>query len=156
VSSAAFAGNFGQAPYASAKGGLTTLSRIAALDMARSGVTSNAVVPFARTRVTEFIKPANEAQAAYKERALKVPTYHVATLVAYLCSDAGRGVTGQILGVRGREVFLYAPPRPIARTVSPDADWTLEALAAAMEKDLRGSFADLRTDLEIYNTDPVI
>jgi NAD(P)-dependent dehydrogenase (short-subunit alcohol dehydrogenase family) len=155
-SSAAFAGNYGQAPYASAKGGLTALSRIAALDMARSGVTSNTVVPFAHTRVTEIIKPANEAQAAYKERALKVPTHHIATLVAYLCSDAGRTVTGQILGVRGREVFLYTPPQLVARTVSPDADWTLEGLAAAVEKDLRGAFTDLRTDLELYNTDPVI
>lgn len=155
-SSAAFAGNYGQSPYASAKGGLLALSRIAALDMARSGVTSNTVVPFAHTRVTDIIKPANEAQAAYKERALKVPAHHVATLVAYLCSDAGRTVTGQIIGVRGREVFLYAPPQPVARTVSSDGDWTLEGLAAAVERDLRSSFADLRTDLELYNTDPVI
>jgi len=41
VSTAAFYGNYGQAPYASAKAGLVGLTRIAALDMARVGVTSN-------------------------------------------------------------------------------------------------------------------
>ena len=73
VSSAAYIGNYGQASYASAKGGLTGLMRIAALDMARTGVTCNAVAPFAHSRVTETIVPANDEQAAYKERALRVP-----------------------------------------------------------------------------------
>jgi NAD(P)-dependent dehydrogenase (short-subunit alcohol dehydrogenase family) len=156
VSSAAYYGNFGQAGYASAKGGLTTLSRIAALDMARSGVTSNAVVPFAHTRVTETIKPANDAQAAYKERALRVSASHAATVVAYLCSDAGRTVSGQILGVRGREVFVFSQPRPVARVVAGEGGWTIDALAGEVEANLRPSFSDLVTDLEVFNTDPLV
>ena len=114
VSTAAYIGNYGQASYASAKGGLTALMRITALDMARAGVTCNAVVPFAHTRVTEMIKPANDEQAAYKERGLKVPAEHVARLIGYLCSPAAQSVTGQILGVRGREVFVFSQPRPVA------------------------------------------
>lgn len=156
VSSAAYYGNYGQAGYASAKGGLTTLSRIVALDMARTGVTSNAVVPFAHTRVTETIKPANDAQAAYKDRALRVSASHAATVVAYLCSDAGRTVSGQILGVRGREVFVFSQPRPIARVVARDEGWSIDALAEEVETNLRPSFSDLVTDLEVFNTDPLV
>ncbi len=44
--------------------------------------------PFAATRVTESIQPANDAQAAYKERALRIPAHYVARLTALLCSNA--------------------------------------------------------------------
>jgi NAD(P)-dependent dehydrogenase (short-subunit alcohol dehydrogenase family) len=150
TSSAGLYGNFGQAGYASAKAGLVGLTRVIAMDMARSGVTCNAVAPFAATRVTESIQPANEAQAAYKARALKVPAKATADLVAWLCSDAAQQVTGQLFGVRGREVFLFSQPRPIARLVMEDD------LGAAIQRELAPSFVDLSTDLEAFNTEPVI
>ncbi len=156
VSSAAYIGNYGQASYASAKGGLTSLMRIAALDMARSGVTCNAVAPFAHSRVTETIKPANDEQAAYKERALRVPAEPVAALVGYLCAPAASGVTGQIFGVRGREVFLFSQPRPAARIVAESGGWDEDALAAAIDAELRSAFAPLETDLEAFNTEPLV
>ena len=84
------------------------------MDLARAQITANAVAPFARTRVTDIIQPANEAQKTYKERALKIGAHHVANLVTALCSPAGKGITGQLLGVRGREVFLFGQPRPVA------------------------------------------
>ena len=156
VSTAGIYGNYGQASYGSAKGGLIALSRIAALDLARSGITSNAVAPFAATRVTEIIKPANDAQAQYKARALKVSASHVATFVAYLCSPAAQGVSGQLFAVRGREVFLFSQPRPVARLARSNADWTPAALTQAVEQELKGSFTELATDLEAFNTDPVV
>ena len=156
VSSAAYIGNYGQASYASAKGGLTGLMRIAALDMARTGVTCNAVAPFARSRVTETIVPANDEQAAYKERALRVPTAPVAELVGYLCSPTASDVTGQIFGVRGREVFLFSQPRPAARIVAEPGGWDANALAAAVDSELRTAFAPLETDLEAFNIEPLV
>ena len=156
VSSAAYIGNYGQASYASAKGGLTGLMRISALDMARTGVTCNAVAPFAHSRVTETIVPANDEQAAYKERTLRVPAEPVAGLVGYLCSPAASGVTGQIFGVRGREVFLFSQPRPAARIVAEPGGWDEDALAAAVDSELRSAFAPLETDLEAFNTEPLV
>lgn len=156
VSTAGLYGNFGQAAYAAAKAGLVGLTRVVAMDMARSKVNCNAVAPFAATRVTESIRPANDAQAAYKERALTVPAGYVAQLVAYLCAP-GCDVTGQVFGVRGREVFLFSQPRPAARVVTPQlAKLTLEALDATISVQMREHFVDLTTDLEAFGTEPIL
>src|SRR5438552_9214621 len=76
VSSAGLFGTFGQSAYASAKAGLVGLTRVVAMDMARSKVACNAIAPFAATRVTESIQPANEAQMLYKQRALGIPAHY--------------------------------------------------------------------------------
>ncbi|MFO1079572.1 MAG: SDR family NAD(P)-dependent oxidoreductase [Reyranellaceae bacterium] len=152
VSSAGLYGNLGQAAYASAKAGLFGLTRVTAMDLARAQITANAVAPFARTRVTDIIQPANEAQKTYKERALKIGAHHVADLVAALCAPAAKGITGQLFGVRGREVFLFGQPRPAAKLeAAPSQD-----LAQALVDRFAGQFTDLTTDLEAFNTEPVI
>jgi NAD(P)-dependent dehydrogenase (short-subunit alcohol dehydrogenase family) len=156
ISSAGLYGNFAQSAYAAAKAGLVGLTRVAAMDLLRSGVTCNAVAPFAATRVTQSIQPANAAQAEYKERALRVPPVHVARLVSYLCSQAARNVTGQIFAVRGREVFLFGQPRPVAKVVAPDAGWTTATLRDAVADSLAAHFTDLGTDLEAFNSEPLV
>src|SRR5678816_707952 len=152
VSSAGLYGNLGQAAYASAKAGLFGLTRVTAMDLQRAQITANAVAPFARTRVTDIIQPANEAQKSYKERALKIGAHHVANLVTALCSPAGKGITGQLLGVRGREVFLFGQPRPIGKL---DVEKP-ETLAADLTVRLEAKFTDLTTDLEAFNTEPLV
>jgi NAD(P)-dependent dehydrogenase (short-subunit alcohol dehydrogenase family) len=151
VSTAGIYGNFGQGAYGSAKAGLIGLTRAVAHDLARSGIRCNAVAPFAATRVTESIKPANESQAAYKEKALKVPAAYVARLVSFLASDAATAVSGQLFGVRGREVFVFSQPRPKGKVVQPR-----DAFDAALMKQLEPDFADLVTDLEAFSGDPIL
>jgi NAD(P)-dependent dehydrogenase (short-subunit alcohol dehydrogenase family) len=156
VSSAGLIGNVGQSAYASAKAGLVGLTRVVAMDLARSGVTCNAVAPFAATRVTESIQPANDAQAQYKSRALRVPADPVAQLVAVLAADTNR-FTGQVFGVRGREVFLFSQPRPVARAVTrPLADDDGATLQAALETAFADELTSLATDLELFNTEPIV
>jgi NAD(P)-dependent dehydrogenase (short-subunit alcohol dehydrogenase family) len=152
VSSAGLYGNFGQAAYASAKAGLLGLTRVVALDMQRTLVTCNAVAPFAATRVTESIKPANEAQAAYKARAMKVPARPVAELVAWLVGAEAASVSGQLFGVRGREIFLFSQPRPTARILSPGGD----GLGAAIAQGLAPHYVELGTDLEAFSGEPIV
>jgi NAD(P)-dependent dehydrogenase (short-subunit alcohol dehydrogenase family) len=152
VSSAGLYGNYGQAAYASAKAGLVGLTRVVALDMQRSKVTCNAVVPFAATRITESIRPANPAQATYKERALRVPARAVAELIAWLAGPAAAAVTGQLFGVRGKEVFLFSQPRPVARLVSPGA----AGLGAAIAATLAPHYTGLTTDLEEFSAEPIV
>jgi NAD(P)-dependent dehydrogenase (short-subunit alcohol dehydrogenase family) len=155
VSTAGLYGNFGQAAYASAKAGLTTLARIAALDLARAGITANAVAPFAATRVTESIVPANETQTAYKAHALSVPPEPVARFVSFLCSERAQHISGQLFGVRGREMFLFSQPRPVAR-VTLAADDDLDAVAAQVERSFSPLFTPLETDLDAFSSAPVV
>lgn len=150
VSSAGLYGNLGQAADASAKAGLFGLTRVTAMDLAHARITANAVAPFARTRVTDIIEPANEAQKSYKESALKIGAHHVGNLVTALCSPAGKGITGQLLGVRGREVFLFSQPRPVAK-IEAGAN-----LAQDLTAGLSAKFTDLTTDLEAFNTEPLV
>lgn len=156
TSSAGVYGNFGQVAYASAKAGLFGLTRVVAMDMARSGVTCNAVAPFAATRVTDAIRPANPAQAEYKARALRVPARAVAELVGALCCEEAAGITGQLLGVRGREVFLFSQPRPAARLETPAAGLPASAYATSLASHFASGFTDLGTDLEAFNTEPLL
>jgi NAD(P)-dependent dehydrogenase (short-subunit alcohol dehydrogenase family) len=148
VSTAGIYGNFGQSAYAAAKAGLIGLTRVVAHDLARSRIRCNAVAPFAATRVTESIKPANEAQAAYKAKALKVPARYVARLVSFLAAERASHVTGQLFGVRGREIFVFSQPRPVQRVLQADEPIDVKALEPY--------FCELLTDLEAFSGDPIL
>jgi NAD(P)-dependent dehydrogenase (short-subunit alcohol dehydrogenase family) len=154
-STAALYGNYGQAAYASAKAGLFGLMRIAALDMARSGVTSNMIAPFAASRVTETIVPATPAQATYKADALSIPAAPVGRFASFLCSARAAHITGQVFGVRGRETFVFSQPRPLARAVTAP-DPSLDDLAALVETTFASHFTALETDLDAFSTTPVL
>jgi len=156
VSTAGLYGNFGQAAYASSKAGLVGLTRVTAMDLARSGITCNAIAPFAATRVTQSIVPANDAQAAYKARALRIPAAPVANLVAWLASSAGAATTGQIFGVRGRELFLFGQPRPVARLETPAGPFEAAAYTERIDGLLAPLYTPLSTDLEAFNTEPIV
>jgi NAD(P)-dependent dehydrogenase (short-subunit alcohol dehydrogenase family) len=155
TSSAALYGNFGQSAYASEKAGLLGLTRVVAMDMARSGVTCNAVAPFAATRVTDAIYPANPEQAQYKERALKVSPRFVADFVAFLCGKDAPDINGQLFGVRGREVFLFSQPRPVERLVLSGDD-PAALLPALFRERFASKLTELQTDLEAFNTEPIL
>ncbi len=156
VSTAGFYGNFGQSSYASAKSGMMGLTRAVALDMMRSGITANAVAPFARTRVTDTIIPANDEQEIYKKRAMKISPDYVARVVAALCSDSGRHISGQLIGVRGREVFLFSQPRPVSSVEIDRDSWNAVSVAEKLNSKFGELFVPLRSDLEDFNYEPPI
>lgn len=155
VSTAGLYGNYGKAAYGAAKAGLVGLTRATALDMSRSHVTANAVAPFAATRVIDSIQPANEGQATDKARALKVQPAHVARVVSYLCTPQAQSISGQLLGVRGREVFLFSQPRPVARLAGTQ-DWTQATLGAAMARDFADKWTELSTDRDLLDSEPLV
>lgn len=151
ISTAGLYGNYGQAAYAAAKAGLVGLTRVAALDLHRLGATANAIAPFGATRVTESIRPQSPQQEAYKASALSVPAADVGTLVEWLCRDEAAGITGQIFGVRGREVMLFSQSRPIARAVVRRGTPLGPQLSGLTEH-----LIPLETDLDAFSGDPLV
>jgi len=94
-------GKFGQANYAAAKAGLIGLTKTAAREFGKKGVTVNAVAPgmvmteMARKLPPEFLaKAADEAALS----ALADPA-DISDAVLFLLSDAGRAITGEVLQV---------------------------------------------------------
>ncbi|HEY6104680.1 MAG TPA: SDR family NAD(P)-dependent oxidoreductase [Anaeromyxobacteraceae bacterium] len=122
-------GNFGQANYASAKAGIYGLTRVAALELQKSGITVNAVAPVAITRMTSDL-------AMFKGATEKdLGPQFIAPVVVFLASDLAQDVTGQVVGVQGGKVFLYRMETTGGVEKDPAKGlWTPEEIKAAWGK----------------------
>ncbi|MFC0645624.1 SDR family NAD(P)-dependent oxidoreductase [Cellulomonas phragmiteti] len=138
-------GNFGQTSYAAAKAGIVAMARTWSLELARAGITVNAVVPTAITAMTATIPVYAEVAAAYdrgeplprvvrQEHALGGPE-DVAPLVVWLASDASAGVTGQAIGIGGDKLSLYSVPQEVGVTYR-EGGWSAEAIGEAWQSTL--------------------
>ena len=96
-------GNLGQANYGAAKAGIAAFTNIVALEVARYGVTVNAVGPVALTRMTEGLGPAPENDEVREARA----PHWIAPIVTWLCSEEAAGVTGRVFEASG-EILAVA------------------------------------------------
>ncbi len=154
TSTSGLVGNFGQANYAAAKLGIVGLSKSIALDMQRFNVRSNAVAPFAWTRMIDSI-PANTPEQQRRVEGLKklVPE-KIAPFVTALLSDAGAHVTGQIFGVRNNEIFLFSQPRPI-RTAHTSDGWTAQSVAERVFPMFANDFYPLHRSGDVFAWNPV-
>ena len=154
ISTAGIWGNYGQAAYASAKSALIGLTRVTALDLARSKITCNAIAPFAATRVTESIIPQNTDQEKYKKNALKIKAEYVGDLCSFLASDMGSKYSGQIFGVRAKEIFLFKQARPKHQIIRTNE--SMKELNEMFIKNFDKNLTPVETDLEAFSYDPVI
>jgi len=150
---AGLVGSAGQAAYAVAKAGLFGLTRAVALEMAGRDVCVNYVAPSAFTRMTRSIPPVTDQLRRYLETAPAARPDDIAPLVAWLCSPAAAGVSGQIFGGRGAEVTLWSQPRPVARLVDTGG-WSVEALAAARSR-IEGDLVPLESEFDLFGGPPV-
>jgi NAD(P)-dependent dehydrogenase (short-subunit alcohol dehydrogenase family) len=100
-------GTVGQANYGAAKAGIVSLTTIAAMEMARYGVTVNAISPIALTRMTDGIAGVavrNPVPDGAPEGFDPQDPANASGLVAYLASDASSWLTGQVFRVHGNRV----------------------------------------------------
>ncbi len=154
TSTSGLVGNFGQANYAAAKMGLVGLSKSIALDMARAGVRTNCIAPFAWSRLIGTIPTATDAEKERVERMKRMETAKIAPLAVFLMSDAASDVSGQIFGVRANEIMLFNHNRPI-RTVHRSEGWTPETVAEHAIPAMRASFQPLERSGDVFTWDPI-
>lgn len=95
-------GNVGQTNYGAAKAGIAAFTIIAARELARYGVTVNAIAPAALTRMTENLGM-GQADEETKE---KMSPRWIAPIVVWLASPGSASVTGRVFDVSGQALSV--------------------------------------------------
>ncbi|WP_405463029.1 SDR family oxidoreductase [Streptomyces jietaisiensis] len=132
-------GNFGQTNYAAAKAGIVAMARTWAMELARAGVTVNAVVPVAATEMTKTIPVFAPVLEEAERTGAPLPDWlrkdeglgtveDVTGLITFLASDASKDITGQAIGVGGDRLALWSHPAEKAVAFA-DGGWSAETIA---------------------------
>ena len=132
-------GNAGQANYGAAKDGIAGFTRVLARDLGRYGITVNAIVPGAATRMTATVPAARPGRPAAAPAAAPPaaprpapnPPEAVAPFVVWLATDAAKDINGYLFGVAGGTISLYSHPEAIKR-IQKMGIWTQDELRATM------------------------
>jgi NAD(P)-dependent dehydrogenase (short-subunit alcohol dehydrogenase family) len=144
-SGAGLQGNIGQANYSAAKAGIASLTLVQAAELARYGVTANALAPAARTGMTEkvFADMMKAPEGGFD-------FFHpgnVAPLVVWLCSKQSAHVSGKVFEVAGGQISIADGWR--TGTVCDNrARWQPAALGAAIDE----LIAKARPPQKVYGT----
>jgi NAD(P)-dependent dehydrogenase (short-subunit alcohol dehydrogenase family) len=102
-SSSGIYGNVGQSNYGAAKAGIAAFTVITAAELARYGVTVNAIAPAALTRMTEDLaRWGGDESGEWDPR----DPANIAPLVAWLASEQSRSITGRVFNVKGGYVSV--------------------------------------------------
>lgn len=136
--SAAFVGSTAQANYSAAKGGIISLTRSAALSLHRYGVRANCIAPVAKTRMSEnvpFEIETGEPSA-------------VASMAAYLVSDASAKITGQTYTVVGPRISVWNQPQELRSMFAADGgEWTPADIAEWLPRTIKSEEHPMLGDL---------
>ena len=116
TSSAGLRGNFGQTNYGGAKAAIMGMTFVWAVELAKYGITVNAMAPAGFTRMTEGLYQGAEPPAD-QDPALN------AAIVAFLASEQASYVNGQVLGRTGFAYTLFQTPRQVA-AMWREGGWT--------------------------------
>ena len=107
ISSGSWLGNIGQANYAAAKAGVVGLTKTAARENSRKGITCNVICPgFIETDMTLKLKEVNDG-AAWESMMQRIPMGYagkpedVGNMVAFLASDEAAYITSEVINVGG-------------------------------------------------------
>ncbi len=118
VASDASRGETGCANYSAAKAGIIGLTYAVARDMDRYGVTCNAIAPLALTRMAKDVQASAESsQKSGKPISKNVINVfsepsEIAPAVLFLASDQAADITGQVVGIGGGKITIWAQPGP--------------------------------------------
>jgi NAD(P)-dependent dehydrogenase (short-subunit alcohol dehydrogenase family) len=156
ISAGGLFGQRGDIAQAAAHAALVGATRAAALDLQPHGITCNALVPFANTRTMQASAAHTLADKHYRELNGQLPVSPVANVVAWLASGMAAKVTGQVFGVRGRELFLFSQAAPVERVFLSAGVLDPDETNDLMLNTLGPLFTPLHTEADVFNTDPII
>ena len=118
-------GNFGQVNYGAAKEGIAGFTRSLALEVAKYKCTVNTISPGAATRLT--IDLIEAAGRKYDENDWTQGPEQIAPVVAWLCTDAAKDITSQIIHSQGGILGIMQQPA-IIKSFTTDNLWSLDQL----------------------------
>jgi NAD(P)-dependent dehydrogenase (short-subunit alcohol dehydrogenase family) len=103
-SGAGLQGSVGQSAYSAAKAGIAALTLVQAAELARYGITANAIAPSARTRMTEdvFAEMMAKPESGFDAMAPE----NVSPLVVWLGSAESKDVTGRVFELSGGTISI--------------------------------------------------
>lgn len=108
-------GNDHASPYGASKAGVLGLMWGTATEFYQYGITSNAIMPGAASRLVDIRLPDTKEAAAFHsanaEGTWRDPN-HIAPIAAYLLGDEGARVNGQTFGVMGGRLAHYGTVQP--------------------------------------------
>jgi NAD(P)-dependent dehydrogenase (short-subunit alcohol dehydrogenase family) len=148
-SGAGLLGSVGQAAYSAAKAGITTLTVIQAAELARYGVTANAIAPSARTRMTEGVFAEMMAKPDDPGAFDAMAPENISPLIAWLASPQSAHVTGRVFEIEGGKVSVadgwqHGPAR------DKGDRWTADELGPVIDDLL----AEAPRPAPVYGTQP--
>jgi NAD(P)-dependent dehydrogenase (short-subunit alcohol dehydrogenase family) len=139
-------GSPGQANYSAAKEGMVGFSRALSRELGPYGIAVNAIYPGGQTRMSASV-PTNRDQLRMRAGMTPATTSRTvpymmeqdrlagsprdpdnnAPPVAWLCTEAGGAISGQVIGTAGWQASRYHV-RKVIRSISARRRWTVEEL----------------------------
>ncbi|MFO8009261.1 MAG: SDR family NAD(P)-dependent oxidoreductase [Dehalococcoidia bacterium] len=145
MSSRVALGNAGQVNYGTAKTGILGMTRCAARDLGRKGVTVNAIFPGAASRLTvtsEVLESRDkreqkDIQTTARVGDLMEDPETFTPFITWLCTDEAADINGQTFFCRGRQISLYSPAPVMQSTIfAPHEEWTVDEISELFPKTL--------------------
>ncbi len=144
-SGAGLQGSVGQSSYSAAKAGIATLTLVQAAELGRYGITSNAIAPSARTRMTEDVFA--EMMAKPESGFDAMDPANVSPLVVWLGSAESRDVTGQVFEIAGGKISVADGWRE-GPVLDKNARWASDEVGSAV----RDLIAKATPPQKVYGT----
>ena len=148
TTSGAHMGNFGQTNYAAAKGAIASMTYTWALELARYGIRVNCIAPAATTRMTDVAKAADgsDLELPFWDPALNSP------IVAYMISDEGDWVTGQVFATGMERLGVMHQPS-YGPTLMREGGWDIESVRRWFRQGLGNNLENFGLSKTPYRTD---
>jgi NAD(P)-dependent dehydrogenase (short-subunit alcohol dehydrogenase family) len=144
VSGAGLVGNFGQSNYASAKAAIASMTQTLSVELAKLGVTVNAIAPAAATRIVATMPGAAaaiEADDIAEDEWNPMDPAVSSPVVAWLASDESQFVTGQVIRAAGDQINWMQGWSRGATITNGGKRWDAHELGMRLATDVFGTRA---------------